>query len=479
MNLSSILSIFKKKSKQLTVPDSILVKKLKNLSTQSNLHVYTDVTIYHHTDAYHIGLMLVDTTRGLYLFERKEWTYDELKNADIQKAQKQETSDNTLSFENTHNIIRQKFNELTHSDGVPIFNFLLMENLNTDEYQHLNDSFKELLPEDKVIFSDSSEADIFKKLQAVSPENKALTSFDEVLGTLFIQYTFLDKKNRLHLGSDEQIAFIDAPLPSFSELTGISGSGKSELLLLKAITELLTQNAKKIIIIKPTILSCDLLKKKFLEMIEHAIVEINLDALEIITPLALKNKQQQKVDLIICDDAHLLEDDFITYLTNLQKNRHLLLVTNTTVKEQALLSKKYRGTNTIYRFHQTLAYAKALQIIERLLRNNSKNIVLLAEEQTRLNLQEDLVSFIKKTPQNIQSDKHLLSQISSDILFCDYEDINAIEVDHIILMDLSSLSENLLEYAINLPNHSADILYEEESPGIQNLRNRYEQSSKE
>jgi len=58
-------------------------------------------------------------------------------------------------------------------------------------------------------------------------------------------------------------------------------------------------------------------------------------------------------------------------------------------------------------------------------------------------------------------------------------DINALEIDHIILMDLSSTSENQIKYAINLPNVSADILYEEDSQMISDLRNRYEKSSKE
>ncbi len=89
---------------------------------------------------------MLDSLRGLYLFESKEWTYGELKKADIQKAQKQENSNDTLAYENTQNIIKQKFNELTHNDGVPIFNYLLMENLTADEYEYLKVIFCFLSP---------------------------------------------------------------------------------------------------------------------------------------------------------------------------------------------------------------------------------------------------------------------------------------------------------------------------------------------
>ena len=496
MNLSSFTSFFKKTPNNLTVPDTILVKKLKNLSSQSNLLVYKDVKIYHHTLAYNIRMMLVDKLRGLYLFETKEWTYDELKNAKIEKATKQDSSDNTLAYEKTHDIIRQKFNEVTHADGVPIFNFLLMENLNADEYEHLDESFQELLPREKIIFSDASEADIFKKLQAVSKENEELASIDSILGTLLVQYTMLDHKNKPHFCNNEQIAFIDAKLSNEYELKGVSGSGKSKVLLLKSLVEILNKTAQKIIILKPTLLACDIFKQELLNLIEHAIIDFDLDAIEIITPLMLINRHLEKLgkervsqvqidprllkknyhfaDIILCDDAHLLEKEFIEYLKHLQAKRHLAVVRQELSQEESQLKINYRQKRQSFNFYETNPHAKALRIIERLSVNESKNILIVCDKDSREKLTEDLHSFINQTPQTIEGSVHLINQIFADISFCTYEDINSLKVDHIILMDLCSISENLLEYAINLSNYSADILYEEECSKIQNLRNRYE-----
>jgi len=106
MNITSLTSFFKKKSEQLRPLDTILIKKLKNLSQQSDLLVLNNVKIYHHTAIYNIGLIVLDPLRGLYIFESKKWTYDELKNADVQKAEKQEHADDTLAYENTQNIIK-------------------------------------------------------------------------------------------------------------------------------------------------------------------------------------------------------------------------------------------------------------------------------------------------------------------------------------------------------------------------------------
>ena len=106
MNISSFTSLFKKKRQSLTIPDSILVKKLKSITESSELTLYKDITIYHHTQSYLISLMLLDTKRGIYLFERKEWSYDDLKNSKIEKAQNQTSSKDTLSYQNTQNIGR-------------------------------------------------------------------------------------------------------------------------------------------------------------------------------------------------------------------------------------------------------------------------------------------------------------------------------------------------------------------------------------
>ena len=497
MNFLSPFS-FKKQLQKLTVTDLIIVKRVKELSQQAYLYIFKDVNIYHHTTSHPLSLLILDSLRGLYLFEVKKWTFDELKDVEVQKAPKQKHSENTLAFENSHKIIHQKFNELTHADGVPIFNFLLMENLSADKYEHLSDLFKKLLPKEKVIFCDSSQEEITIKLQSVAQESSRLPSVDTILGTLFIQYTFLDEENTPHIGTPEQIAFIDKPLSDYSELQGVPASGKSELLLLKAINEVLNKDAQKIIILKPTTLACDLLKKRFLEIIEHAIVEIDLGAIEIITPLTLLNRHRKKMgkeaierveiepkllkkhyhfaDAIFCDDTDILEESFVNYLENLQEHQKILLVKRAKEREQPMLCKSYRGGNRSWHFYQTQPYAKALHIIKKLLSNSEKNILLVADRETREHLQEDLDSFITKKPEVLESKKHLLEQRSSDILLCGYEDINAISVNHIILMDLCSSNENLLEYAINLANCSTSILYNEECAKIENLRSRYGQA---
>ena len=500
MNISSITSFFKKKTKKLVVPDTILIKKLKSLSFHSDLYVYKDITIYHHTHASTVPLMVIDALRGIYLFESKEWTYDVLKNADIQKAENQNASENTLAFENTHDLIRTKFNELTHSDGVPIFNYLLMEYLSADEYEHLSDSFKALLPKEKIIFSDSDEAEIFKKLQAASEENSSLPPINKILGTLFVQYAILQDDSSTQHANEEQIHFINREIDSTKELRGPFGSGKSNIVLLKALVELLNDKNKKIIIIKPTLLASDILKKKLLEIIEHAIVEIDLTSIEIVTPLELLNKHQIKLkreklqnltidaklmkkpfkvaDIIFCDDAQLYPFEFIAYLEHIQKNAHLVKIIST-LDSDVDLQQTYKGEHKSIRFHKTNPHAKAMHLIASLLADDAQKVLLVSNSLSMEKLKDDLDSFIEENAVSLESATPLINQHFTNLQLCQYKDLNELEVDHIILMDLCFSSENEIEYALNLSTKSADILYEEDCMEITNLRNKYEKSSKE
>jgi hypothetical protein len=443
--------------------------------------------------------MVLDRKRGLYLFETKEWKYDELKNSTIQKAKNQEPSENTLAFDKHKQIIRQKFNELTHKDGVPIFNYLLMENLHLQEYEELNDSFKELLPKEKIIFADSQEKDILKILEMAVAEDESLCTNDEILTTLLIQYAIFDINANLHLAIHEQIAFIDAHIKDVIYLNGVGASGKSSVLLLKSIVELFKNPDSKIIIIKPTILACDILKKKLLDIVERAIVEIDLTSIEILTPLELLNRHQAKLgkekllspivnqkmmkksfsiaDIIMCDDTPLFDDDFINYLKHIQTNASLVLVNNAQAEDaDFFFHSNFKEANQELYFHQTTPHAKALQLISKLLEEDSK-ILLVSSAQSAEKLHDDLFKFVEASPHSLDSSTNLVNQESHQLTFCKYQDINEFQTNHIILMDLCLTSINEIEYALNLSDKSVHILYEEDCPEIKQLRKKYEKST--
>ena len=499
MNLSFLTSFFKKEKKTLLLPESLLVKKLKTITSANGLLVYENATIYHHTESFFIPLLILDQERGIYIFEHKEWSYDELKNSHIQKATKQSSSKETLAFEKSHDIIRQKFNELIHTDGVPIFNYLLMENLNTDEYEHLNASFQELLPREKVMFSDSNHTDILNKLAAASPSKTNLPSIADIMGNILIQFAILDNAHKLHMATQEQMNFIDATLEGYNVLYSAAGSGKTSSLALKVILEKLKNPDKKIVIIEPTILSCDILKKKLMDIIEHAIVEIDITSIKILTPIqlinihlnklkkpelydeiyiddTLLNKKIDIADLLICDDSDLMQSIFIDYLKHIQKKSTLLLITNTNEEEQTFtLQNSFKKEKQEIIFHQTSPHAKALQIISKLLKTeDAKDILVVSSNLSKEKLKDDLESFIKDKAILLDSTKNLIDQNLDNLLLSTYKDINGLNAKFIILMDVCFAQHTQLDYAINLSDFKTFVLYDDECENIYHLRNNFE-----
>jgi hypothetical protein len=496
MNLSFLTNLFKKEEKTLSLLDSILVKKLKTVAIINDLDLYANVPIYHHAQVYYIPLILLDPSRGLYIFEKKEWSYDELRNATVEKTQNQEASKDSLAYQNTQEIIHTKFNELIHNDGVPIHNFLLMENLNADEYEHLDDSFKELLPKDRIIFNDAKAQDIVKKLEQVPKQE--LASRDNILGNLFIQYTTLDTDLQLHFCTQEQIDFIDADILNTITLNGEGATGKSSALLLKALLYKLENPSKTLIIIKPTKLAADIFKKQLLETIEHAIVEVDLATILVLTPIELLNLHLSKLkkellhktlfideslmrkkfnaaDFILCDDVHLLESDFINYLRHIQKNKPLLLVDANLQDSDFTFTKLFAKDEREVEFLKTHPHAKALQLISKLLQDNdAKDILVIANNLSKEKLNDDLEFFIKDKALLLDSSKNLIDQDFNSLCLTTYSDLVGLQAKHVIMFDLCFTKLSELEFAFRLAQESVYILYDEECDEINTLKDKYE-----
>ena len=478
----------------------MLLKQIKSLAQHSDIEVFSNIEIFHHTAIHNIELLLYDATRGIYLFEIKRWSFDDLKNATVEKAQQQEKSNNTLAFEKTQDIIKRKFNEILHNDGVDLFNYLLMENLSAQEYEHLDDSLKSLLPKEKIIFSDSSTSDIFKKLESAAPAREPIPT-SLIMGTLLTQYTLIDDNGKLHLCNDEQREFIDIKINNSFNLTGEAQSGKSSILLLKAIRTLFKKEVKRIVLIKPTILARDIAYKKLLEIIEHGIIELDPANIEILTPLELLNKHLTKLkkplasslvgidpkllqkpyngaDIILCDDAFALPQNFIDFIQHSQKNGAALFV-NPTQPTSSLqtftLHNSYEQKSHQFHILQTNPYPKAMQLVHTLTQSDpQKTILIVSDKETYEHLQEDLETFIEPKTSNIDANLNLLEQNYNTIQLTTYDDVYELSADIVIALDISKQSLEKLRYALHRAKYESYMLYENECDNVAKIKEIYE-----
>ncbi len=471
MNIPFFTSFLKKNKQDLQLPDSLLVKKLKKSVNHNNLFLYENVTIYHHSKSFFIPLLILNPKCGIYLFEYKGWSYDDLKHATISKSTNQDSSEDSLAFEKTHKFLRQKFNELTHNNGVPIYNYLLMENLNSYEYKHLADPFKELLPEDSLLFSDSTDGDILKKLLNTKKIDENLPDIANIMGNLLIQYTIVGNNNKLNLATNEQMRFIDSKTLGDEKLIGQSGSGKTTSIVLKAILELLIDPKIKIVIIKPTVMACNIIKKKLLEIVESSLVEVDVTTIKVITP-----KEFKGVDLVMCDDSYLYGDEYISFLKRIQKNASLILVNpKDSSYPKYNFTKRFNLQKNVF-FEQGNVHALALLKVSELLKENDpKDILIVSNNQNRKKLCEDLENFIENKVIILDSSKSLLYQDQNTLLLCSYSDIYELRAKHIILLDICLTSTDKLKYAFNICENSAYVLYEEECDKLTKIKENFEE----
>ena len=478
MNKKIFSSLFHRSSTK-KEEKNLILNKIYSLKDHTNLIIYDSVDIFHHKRSYTIPLIIYDEYRGLYLFEIKEWSYADLKNATVTQKQNTQQAENTLSFNTMHEGITKKLDEIIHNSDIPIHNYLIMTQLSSHEYQNLDESLKKLLHEEKIIFNNLGPSAILQKLQNEDENNNSYGSAEQIIGTLLTQYTLLDKQNELFLANTQQKEFIDKELKGLTTIKSAPKSGMSATLLLKAVFETLKNPSCKIVIIKPTKLAKDILHRQLLEIIEHAIIEFDVLSIEILTPLEIKEKSVKKelqtADIVLCDDANLMEKEFITSLKDLRQKSTLVLCNSLDEEPSISFIKSYLPKKRNVYFYETNPHAKALQITAQLLKEHqAKEIIIISNNLNREKLNDDLQFFIETQAKLLDSTISLAFQELDTLKLATYKDINEVQYSAAILLDIEEASDDELDYALKHAQNSTHILYENESQTVKKLKEKYE-----
>jgi hypothetical protein len=465
-----------------TPPPSPLYENLKEFAYEQKLDLYENMTLYHRQKHIDVALFLFNIHYGIYLFERVNWRFETIKNASVMAATP-DKKERDLALDARHTFMRRKFNEILHTDGCPVSNFALMEYLNESEFDQLDESFHKLMPKSRIIFADTPIQDIQSKLSNALPKTDKPLERTVLLGALFFHIGILpDNLNSdYHLLTKTQTEFINNDLPLFSTMSGPYGSGKSTLLLQKAIYELLRQPTQNIMIIMPTLAACDLLKKRMLEIVEYFIIDIELTSIVIITPQQVITQHYQKLykkeaftfakltpkmfshrhkmaDIILVDDAYLIDEEFVSYLKYQQKQAHLCLV-NDDPEATYRLENSFRSPHSFLTYCSSDAppsskhlhvrsgnpYMHIMLILGNELKtvDHSQILIVVPHFSFAQKLIEEINGFYDTVAAVYQSDDGLLGQ----------------QLDHILIALAGSLSHLQRQYVIVVKNHQVSPLH--------------------
>jgi len=498
MSMLTLFSSFFKQNEISTplLKDENLHSKIQALSFYSDLDIFINTTIHNRTYTYDLPLLIFDAQRGLYIFELREWSLDELKNVTITATKQHKAKANNLSFSTIHQQIREKLAPLDSLE-IPLYNYLILDSLTTQEYKKLPHDIQESLPQDTLIFKDSQTSEIFQKLQKRAIKVNVLPKREELLPTLFPQYTIIKEDGEKLFATVEQRSFLDAKLAPLYKLQGEIKSGKSSLLLLKALHLQQKYENKSITIIKASRTGKEEaekllelhsipnnIKSKRISIVEaeeflsqeYRKAKVLLNTADISQALYVDRallKQKAKTDeIILCDDTHLLEDHFLAYLVQRQKKSNLFFVNyEKELKVMTLLQHSFIKPKYI-RFKESHPLIEAMHLISQLLQEEESTILLVSNKIHQQKLFEDLESFLSHKIELFRH-SYLMTQ-QSRLYFANYSEIADISVSHTILLDICEFKTHTVEYALSRATESVTLIYEQECGLIKILKEKYE-----
>jgi hypothetical protein len=498
---------------------------LKNVSILNDLVLLENATVFSRRESTVIPLLLFDPFRGFFVFDVKSWDYSYLKDSKAKASIQSAPQQNNIRVDAHQTLIAQKLNEVLHHDGCAVTNFVIFEKLTEEDFDRLDDSFGVLLPKHRVVFADESPQSIQQKLHDVEhyydiPLDPAL-----LLGKLFVQFGILSDATHpgMRFATEEQRKFITRTYSDpVVQIVGTYGSGKSTALLLKAVYEKLKAPKRRIVLLEPTPLACEAQKRRLFELGKHALITLDDTAIEIMTPQELidqhygtlykKNSADAGVitskmmksrfdiaDLLLCDDATLLDDATIRYLIHIQQKRHLILAATRPIDDSYqthALRSSFRCPDDLLSFIDGNAiesdaatevnsvscangnpYLHALVRLSELLqvREPKEILILTSDAQMSASLRDEINAYFGEKAELLPSSSNPPNKPEvQKICITEIENAVGLENNAVILCGICNSEPELLRYALGRAGESLSIILdeacEETPPLLQELK---------
>lgn len=442
--------------------DSPSSKQEKQIDTQKVLEhsildahgvLLQDFTLFHHTTALSIDLLIFLPHYGLYLGEKIVWKGSDLKGASVERSSRKNKKISASSLESTQKILHQKLEDVLSFDSTQIERFFWMENLSETEFDALDSSFHKLLPKKRLLFSDDGIQNIQDKLTSLGTYQETPYSKLKIIGSLNA-HTLLLPTLTEPFGAflnEEQQTFLDAPLTqSTLILSGGYASGRSTVIVRKILQTLLKDPHAKIIIITPTLLSGETLRQELIMLADFAVVYLDFSRLQFLSPSKLYSPFHP--DMLPSDFTHIVCDDI--QLLNMTS-----LLNSTNIKGKSiLLSGPVRDEDTAhYRLKQTyrnpvvhsIHFSHTKGALYSLLSGLKNHLAYLSSSPVMIILPNE--TLLDEYKNAIDEYLHLESRILKTSFSLQYKSLESITLSTLELISALSVSHC---YLINLdPNH--------------------------
>ncbi len=316
------MSIFSKLFSSPSTPKPSAIQNnfeyIKNL-LKDEAEFYTNIPIFFQDKCKYIEYMMIHPNMGVVLFNSFNYNATELKGVTASKAESTEKNAD-VQTQDDKDFIKNRFEDVFHKQIAPVHSILICPVLSEEDFDALDESFHQLIPKHLTLFSDSNNA---KSLQDLKEKQKY--SVEQIKHALFSELN-IAQNNKLMTKAQERAVHLK--LTSKLCIQGLPGSGKSSVLISKALYEKQKNPDLDLIIFASRACNVHFLQSLIFSFIENSNwminpADINVSSFETIQR---RHREKEKYEMVICDNVNEADIDGLTSLLN--KEGRLLVSSN-------------------------------------------------------------------------------------------------------------------------------------------------------
>lgn len=331
--------LFFSASTDITVkPHDNTFEYIKSLFEQ-DAEFYTCVPLFYHNEKEFINYMMIHPVAGVTLFNFFDYSAEDLAGTSVSTANAKDKNPDIKTDKIKH-LIENRLDELFHSRVVPIRTVLICNNLSEDEFNNLDQSFHILIPKTLTLFNTSTTETYTTTILGNTTVSRNY-ELDTIKRALFGE--FLISENNA-LMTDEQQKVIHTDLGAKNLIQGLPGSGKSSLLIAKALYEKMKDPNAKLAIFAPRTCHVHHIQSMIFQLVESSHWGLNPANITVYNfDMLLKlSKEKHKYDLVVCDEIN--KEDLSVIETLLNSKGKLLVSSSHTFEgfETHFLSENFR-----------------------------------------------------------------------------------------------------------------------------------------
>lgn len=279
---------------------------------------FSNVTIFHQKETKTLKHIMIHPQAGLVLFNFFNYSAAELDGVTASPAT-DKTKNADIKTSDDKSFIELRFDEVFHTQVSPIRSILICPNLSEGEFDYLDASFHQLIPKSLTLFNDSKQ-ELYEQVVLGKEENNYDT--DKIKQALFAEL-ILPEQNILM--SNEQQNAVFTEVKECLNIKGFPGSGKSSILIAKALYEKMKDPSINMIIFAKLPCNVHHLQSLIFAFIENSHWSLNPAEIAVSTFGSMQKRlhDKERYDLIVCDDVN--EADLNTLKKLLDRQGRLLL----------------------------------------------------------------------------------------------------------------------------------------------------------